>query len=186
MEKLNAFSIADLGIKLQLQGDLLYHEGPLLSHFVNEDNPNEHYFYKWVDSDNACNRWLVFRISAEKLRLFFDQKINLLQLIRQNPFVYFIDLDNDLHQKNISICQTLNIPDDYLPSENSFFKEAQYENYALQLKEQLQNDPQKSSNGTVLDIVLRELSTLKSNQTEQNQLLNHIRNTLDAKSTVVA
>ena len=35
MEKLEAFPISDLGIKLKLQGDLLYHEGPLLSHFVN-------------------------------------------------------------------------------------------------------------------------------------------------------
>jgi hypothetical protein len=182
MEKLDAFPIADLGIKLQLQGDLLHHEGPLLSHFVNEDNPNEHYFYKWTDSDNVCNRWLIFRISVDKLRSFFDQKINLLQLIQLNPFVYFLELDNDLNPKNVAICQTLNIPEDYLPSENSFFKETQYEPYALSLKAQLHNETKKSLNDNVLfDIVLQELSTLKTNQKEQNNLLLNIQNSLATK-----
>jgi hypothetical protein len=182
MEKLNAFPIADLGIKLKLQGDLLYHEGPLLSHFVNEDNPNEHYFYKWVDSDAVCNRWLIFRISAEKLQLFFDEKINLLQLIKQNPFVYFLDLDNELITKNVLICQNSNILEDYLPSENSFFKEIQYEEYALLLKQQLENNAKKALNDSALfDIVLQELSTLKTNQKEQNNLLLRIQDSLAAK-----
>lgn len=75
MEKLNAFPITDLGIKSQLQGDLLYHEGPLLSHYINKDNPNEHYFYKWTDCDDVCNRWLIFRISVEKLHLFLMEKL---------------------------------------------------------------------------------------------------------------
>jgi hypothetical protein len=182
MEKLNAFPITDLGIKLQLQGDLLYHEGPLLSHFVNEDNPNEHYFYKWADSDKTCNRWLVFRISVDNLRLFFGGHTNLLQLIKQNPFVYFIDLDNQLNQKNVTICQTSNIPEDYLPSENAFFKESQYEEYALLLKQQLENNPKKSlTDSALFDIVLQELSTLKTNQKEQNNLLLSIQNSLATK-----
>ena len=183
MEKLNAFSISDLGIKLKLQGDLLYHEGPLLSHYVNVDNMSEHYFYKWTDCDTECNRWLIFRISAENMGLFFGGEFNLLQLIKQNPFVYFIDLDNELNQKNLFVCHSLNIPEDYLPSDNSFFKEIQYENYALILKEQLENNAKKALNDSVLfDIVLQELSTLKSNQKEQNNILIGIQNSLEEKS----
>lgn len=105
-----------------------------------------------------------------------------MQLIKQNPFVYLIDLDNELNQKNLFICQTLNIPEDYLPSDNSFFKEIQYEKYALTLKEQLENNARRASNdSTLFDIVLRELSTLKSNQKEQNNLLLNIQNSLDTK-----
>jgi hypothetical protein len=182
MEKLNAFPIADLGIKLKLQGDLLYHEGPLLSHFVNEDNINEHYFYKWVDSDAVCNRWLIFRISVEKLQLFFEQKLSLLQLIKQNPFVYLIDLDNDLNQKSLVICETSHIPDDYLPTANSIFKELQYEDYALLLKAQLENNTKKTlTDAALFDIVLQELSTLKTTQKEQNNLLLSIQNSLMTK-----
>lgn len=179
MEKLEAFPISDLGIKLQLQGDLLYHEGPLLSHFVNEDNPNEHYFYKWTDCNDTCNRWLIFKVSIEKLNLFFEQKINLLQLIQHNPFVYFIDLDNDLNQKNLFFCQKQHIPNDYLPSENSFFKEIQYERYALSLKEQLKESLNESA---LLEHVLEELATLKSNQKEQNNLLTNIWNKLEEQT----
>jgi hypothetical protein len=186
MEKLDAFPIADLGIKLQLQGDLLYHEGPLLCHFVNEENPKEHYFYKWTDCDDAYNRWLAFRISIENLRYFFDGKINLLQLIKQNPFVYLIDLDNDLNQKSILICQTLNLPEDYLPSENSFFKEIQYEKYALQLKAQLENESKAAlRENALLEHVLEELLALKSSQKEQNNLLHNIWNNLDEKTKFV-
>ena len=43
---------------------------------------NEHYFYKWTDCDDVCNRWLIFSVSIEKLNLFFEQKVNLLQLIK--------------------------------------------------------------------------------------------------------
>ena len=181
MEKLEAFPISDLGIKLQLQGNLLYHEGPLLSHFVNEDNPNEHYFYKWTDCDDSCNRWLIFSVSIEKLHLFFEQKISLLQLIQQNPFVYFIDLDNDLNQKNLFFCQKQNIPIDYLPSENSCFKEIQYERYALSLKAQLKESLNESA---LLEHVLEELSTLKSNQKEQNNLLTNIWNKLEEQTKI--
>ena len=182
MEKLNAFPITDLGIKLKLQGDLLYHEGPLLSHFVNADNINEHYFYKWADSDDECNRWLIFRVSVEKLQLFFEQKLSLLQLIKQNPFVYFIDLDNDLNQKNVLICETSHIPEDYLPSANAVFKELQYEAYALVLKAQLDNKrTTKLTDAALFDIVLQELSTLKTNQKEQNNLLLSIQNSLATK-----
>ena len=181
MEKLKAFPIEDLGIKLQLQGDLLYHEGPLLSHFVNEDNPKEHYFYKWTDCDDVSNRWLIFKVSIEKLHDFFEQKVNLLQLIKQNPFVYLIDLDNDLNQKNLFFCQKQNIPEDYLPSENSFFKEVQYEKYALLLKEKLNKSLIEND---LFEIVLRELSTLKSNQKGQDKLLQSIWNRLDEKTKV--
>ena len=184
MEKLEAFPISDLGIKLKLQGDLLYHEGPLLSHFVNEDSPNEHYFYKWTDCNNECNRWLIFSVSVEKLHLFFDEKISLLQLIKQNPFVYLIDLDNDLNQKNLFFCQKQNIPEDYLPSENSFFKQIQYEKYAMELKHKLEHEATKLlDEKSLFDIVLRELSLLKSNQKDQDKLLRNIWNSLDKKTS---
>ena len=166
MEKLKAFPIEDLGMKLQLQGDLLYHEGP---------------FYKWTDCDDTCNRWLIFKISVEKLHDFFEQKVNLLQLIKQNPFVYLIDLDNDLNQKSLFFCQKQNIPEGYLPSEKSFFKEIQYEKYALLLKEKLNKSLTEND---LFEIVLRELSTLKSNQKGQDKLLQSIWNRLDGQTKV--
>lgn len=179
MEQIEATSIPNFGLKLKRQGNLLYHEGPLLSHFINEDNPNEHYFYKWTDCDDTCNRWLVFRLSSEGLKSFFEKKSNLLNLIRENPFVYFIDLDNNLSQNNLVICSTDKIPADYLPSENSFFKEEQYEQYAIQLKDSLL----KKSNETTVEnalvkTLIEEMANIKTSQREQNILLSTISNKL--------
>ena len=180
MEHIEAAQIANLGIKLVKQGDLLYHEGPLLSHFINEDNPDEHYLYKWTDCDDTCNRWLIFRVSVGNLKSFFEKKTNLLQLIHQNPFVYFIDLDNDLNPSNVVICPTNQIPTDYLPSERSFFKEKQYERYAFELKDSLL----KQVDTSVYDNIMQEVLNLKANQQNQNTLLNLIFNRLNSSASM--
>jgi len=70
MEKLEGTMIQNLGIRLKCLGDLLYHEGPLLSHFVNEADECEHYFYKWSDCDDTCNRWIIFKVSENSLKYF--------------------------------------------------------------------------------------------------------------------
>ncbi len=180
MEQIEATSITNLGLNLKKQGDLLYHDGPLLSHFINVDNTNEHYLYKWTDCDESCNRWLIFRVSLSRLKSFFEKKYNLLQLINENPFVYFIDLDNDLSQKSLVVCSINKIPADYLPSENSFFKEIQYEKYAIELKNSLLEEANISANkNNSFDIIMHEVLNIKASQLKQNSLLNLIINRLN-------
>lgn len=137
MENLEPYKIEKIDTKFERKGDLLYHEGPLLSHFVNKENTKEHYFYKWSDCDEQYNRWEIFKVSIENLESFFAEKITLLQLIKENAFVYFVDVDTNLNQINAFVCPTAKIPNDYLPSENSFFKEKQYEAYALELQKEV-------------------------------------------------
>ncbi len=144
MENLEPYKIDKLDISLEHKGDLLYHEGVILSHFV--ENYGEHYFYKWCDCDANYNRWKIFKISVKDLFLFFEKEITLLQLIQKNSFVYFMDLDNNLEQKSIFICPTQKIPKDYLPSENSFFDEIEYEMYASTLKDNLQKQANNAIN----------------------------------------
>ena len=127
MENLESYKIDKLDINLQQQGNLLYYEGPLLSHFVNSTNPNKHYFYKWSDFDEQYNCWLVFKVSIAHLNIFFEGKLTLLQLIQENNFVYFVDLDTNIEEINAFICPKQKIPTDYLQSERSYFKEKQYE-----------------------------------------------------------
>ena len=123
MENLENYKIESLGLTLQRKGDLLYHEGPLLTHFVNSENSNEHYFYKWSDINEKCNRWLIFKVTVENLTSFFEGNLTLLHLIQKNPFVYFVDFDTNINEVNAVICPIQKIPNDYLPSERSFFKD---------------------------------------------------------------
>ena len=170
METLEGTQIANLGLNLKRQGDLLYHEGPLLSHFANTENPNEHYLYKWTDCDESANRWLIFKVFNTAFEPFFNKEMTLLQMISANPFVYFIDLDNNVDEKKVFICSTNKIPSDYLPSENSFFDETQYEQYAFELKAYFQR-----INGTAnehwFEKIMKEVADIRTNQESQNDLL---------------
>lgn len=183
MENLENYKIASLGLKLERKGDLIYHEGPFLSHFVNPINLNEHYFYKWSDFDERCNRWLIFKVIKEDLVSFFEGNLTLLYLIQKNSFVYFVDLDTDITEVSAFICPTQKIPDDYLPSEKSFFKEKQYEKYALILRNELQQVQKGNNENHFYNILLKEIVSIKENQEQQNLLLNLILKNFDKKQS---
>ena len=115
-------------------GDLLNYEGPILSHFVSENN--EDFLFFWVESDEKYNRWLVYKTNHDFLIQFFKQQITHQDLIRAtvDGFVYLIDMDDDLDYKNIIITPIEELPTAYLPSIESYYDSENYEDYAAQLK----------------------------------------------------
>lgn len=134
MEKLDGIQLSGLDFKPLKMGDLLYHEGPLLSHFVDEENPSNHYFYKWSDSDDTAHRWMIFKVTERDLSDFFQHKTTLLAIILRNSFVYFVDLEPNLNTRQVVLVATATIPQKYLPLADSGFEEKGYEDYALELK----------------------------------------------------
>jgi hypothetical protein len=118
------------------QGDLLYHESPLLSVFKDALSDN-FYFYKWSDCDDKAHRWLVFKVSVKHLKAFFDKQISIRQLILEQPFSYFLDLDTHLEPANIALVVVSNMPKSYLPEQDSYFDSADFEDYALVLQKEL-------------------------------------------------
>ncbi len=126
------------------KGDLIYHEGPILSHFTGSDGHD--YFFYWVDADDECNRWMVFKVT--NLKKFFSKKCNLQDLIKFCPsgFVYYIDIDDNIEFKKIFKSNIDNIPASYLPSEKSFYNERHYEKYAETLKRGLNKACKKVPN----------------------------------------
>lgn len=114
-------------------GDLLYHEGALLSHFVDEDNPSNQYFYKWSDLNGQLHRWMVFKVTEKDLSGFFQHKNTLLDIVQHNSFVYFVDLEPNMTCHQVVLVSTANIPLKYLPFEDSGFEETGFEDYALEL-----------------------------------------------------
>ncbi len=120
--------------KFKKLGDFLYHEGPLLSHFVNDKNDD--FLAKWCDTDAEHHRWLIFKTSHLLLQAFFDRKINLHDMVFQSPGeqVYFADIAAKAVWKRIFLVDKQDIPTEYLPLENSYFGETRFEEYALRLK----------------------------------------------------
>ena len=136
MKKLTGLKIDKLDFIPTKLGDLLYHEGPLLSVFKDYFSDN-FYLYKWSDCDEKANRWLVFKVSTLDLTAFFDKKISIKQMILEQPFSYFLDLDNQLAPLSIALVSTQNIPKNYLPEQDSFFDALEFECYASVLQKNL-------------------------------------------------
>jgi hypothetical protein len=174
MENIEIYKTDSLDFKLKRKGDLLYYEGPLVSHFVNIEHPTQHYLYKWCDFDSNCNRWAIFKVSVDALLDFLTGKLTLLQLVRKNPYIFFVDLDAHLNPQNTFVCPTAKIPEDYLPTEDSFYDPLQYESYAIQLKNDLSKPTNVSDYDKFLDMfetIKREVSDIKIAQQKHDESL---------------
>ena len=171
MKDVKGLIINHLDFQPLKMGDFLYYEGPLLSHFIDKNNPNNHYFYRWVDFDDDSHRWLIFKSSEKDINAFFNKTISLWQMITQNTTVFLIDLDDELTKNQILVTTIAELPLSYLPSENSFFKEEQYHPYATELKSEFLK---KESEQSTLNQLLKTVYTLEDQQKKTQQLLNDL------------
>ncbi|CAD5954631.1 hypothetical protein PCC9214_02779 [Planktothrix tepida] len=120
MNLLNGCSLNKFPLHLQYVADLIYFDGPLLSLFENQSG--ESYLYCWSDVNAVYNRWLVFRVTKNSLQNYLQGQVSLRDLIL-NPvdgFHYAIDIDNDLEVKNTFWVLPENLPDSYVPEEDSY------------------------------------------------------------------
>ncbi len=127
-----------LDFKPKKIGDLLYSEGPILSHFIGDDG--KQYLFTWVDNNDILNRWLIFEVTNFEFYLFFKGSLSLKDIILNKDFVYTLDLDANLESSRVQIVDKKNIPIEYLPSKDSFFDEDNYEPYSLKLREEVEHE----------------------------------------------
>ena len=137
MEAIKGLEIEKLPFTPQKRGDLLYHDGPLLSHFVDAERPDVHYFYRWVDNNNEVNRWLIVKATEQDILEFLEEKISLYDLMNYNSVVTILDLDKELNPQKIQITTTQHLPASYLPPTSSTFNASFFEEYAKVFKRQL-------------------------------------------------
>ena len=101
--------------------DLIYFEGPLLSHYVS--SKGDDYLFYWVDRDDSDNRWLVLRVSLANLQKYIGKEITLRDLI-ENPndgYLYSVDVSNDISYHNVTLVQPSTLPKEYLPEVDSYY-----------------------------------------------------------------
>lgn len=121
MKTINGFNIKFNFGKLIKIADLIYFDGPLLSHYMSEKGDN--YLFHWVDSDDKQNRWIVLRTDIITIQQYLEKKINLRSLTLEvnDGFVYSVDIDDDLNYTNIKAVPVEALPEDYIPTEESFY-----------------------------------------------------------------
>ena len=101
--------------------DLIFYDGPLLSHFINEVGDN--YLYYWVDADDSYNRWVIVRTGITLIQDYLDKRITLYDIITKpiDQFVYIVDIDDNVEYHNQRIIPVQNLPEEYTPMEDSYY-----------------------------------------------------------------
>lgn len=121
------FQISDL-IKV---ADLIYFDGPLLSLYVSKNGEN--YLFYWVDIKEEFNKWMFLRVDVRSLKRYLDKKTTLYDVIlsSNDGLVCFVDIANDISYHNIIAVPVKEIPDEYLPDEDSYYEFEPVENLDL-------------------------------------------------------
>lgn len=122
MKEINGFPIDFEFGSLANVSDLIYYDGPLLSHYINANGDN--YIFYWVDNDEDCNRWLVVRVSLPSIQKYIKGRISLLELLCStlDATIIVIDLNSDIECINALCTSITTLPEDYLPTEESYYK----------------------------------------------------------------
>ncbi|MDR1937799.1 MAG: hypothetical protein LBQ73_04790, partial [Tannerellaceae bacterium] len=91
------------------------------SHY--KSNKGENYLFYWVDANDKYNRWIVIRTDIYSILQYLEKRISLHSIITQpnDGFVYIVDIDNCVNYHNIKLVPIACLPEDYTPTENSFY-----------------------------------------------------------------
>ena len=102
--------------------DLVYFDGPFLSHYVS--NKGDDYLFYWVDRHDKDNRWLVLRVSLASLQKYIGKELTLRELIEHpnDGYLYVVDIDNSLVYHDVKLVQPAALPADYLPESDSYYE----------------------------------------------------------------
>ena len=121
MKRIEGYNIEYDFSQFKKVADLIYFEGPLLSHYVS--SKGDDYLFYWVDRDDSDNRWLVLRVSMANLQKYIGNVLTLRDLI-ENPndgYLYSVDVNNDVCYHDIKLIQPSALPEEYLPERESYY-----------------------------------------------------------------
>ena len=121
MRKIEGYNIDYDFSSFRKIADLIYFEGPLLSHYVS--SKGDDYLFYWVDRDDNDNRWLVLRVSLANLQKYIAKEITLRELIEapNDGYLYSVDVNNDICYHDVKLVQPSALPEEYLPETDSFY-----------------------------------------------------------------
>lgn len=104
--------------------DLVYFDGPLLTHYRNLHR--EHYLYYWCDRDAAAHRWMLLRVLETSILRLINRFIPLDFVIPngcQDDFVYFVDIGAGDRLRKVVLAGINDIPAEYTPVAGTFLQD---------------------------------------------------------------
>jgi len=119
--------------------DLIEFEGPLLSLYKGEFGND--LLYAWLDCTETRNRWCVIPIGRKSLRDYLEQEKTLLTVYQESEWLIIFHTGSAPNRRN-SIQQTTwqNLPQEYLPDQDSYLAPAIATQAAAKLAEEVSEE----------------------------------------------
>lgn len=121
MIKIKGISLPELPfIVNEFVGVLLFQEFPVTSLYSSDTGTP--IIKEWIDCDDDVDRLFFYQSSKENLKTFLDGKMSQSEFIKNaiDDLIFIVDEENG-KLVQIKLVSTSRIPEDYLPSEDSFF-----------------------------------------------------------------
>ncbi|HBH7063123.1 TPA: hypothetical protein KWH93_004804 [Enterobacter cloacae] len=124
---------------------LIDFDGPLLSLFRGDDNIDA--LFVWVDNNNTSNRWCIIPVERSDLNDYLSENLTLKDLVLRNDKVIYFNYretirdDGPVLVRSSCILVEINdIPEDYLPKNNSYLYNEICTSEAISLKNEICSD----------------------------------------------
>lgn len=140
MEMLLGQSIAKLPFRgLRKISDLVYFQGPILSHF--KDEFNKDFLFYWVDYNEEVNRWILLQISDIQLGEYLLQRKSLYNLFNSpiNDIYYSLEIGTTLEYRNIIQVFKGDLNEEYMPEVDSYYDSSIPSTY-FELTKKIENE----------------------------------------------
>lgn len=98
--------------------DLIEFEGPLLSLYKGESGDD--LLYAWLDCTNIRNRWCIIPVARKGLRDYLEQEKTLRELFLESEWLVIFHTGASAKRSAFSRTVCANLPESYLPDEDSY------------------------------------------------------------------
>jgi hypothetical protein len=163
MKPIEGIKVNKVGFDIRKEIDLLYFEGPLLTLFSDTAFIDMYYIFKWCEVNESYNKWMVAIVTKKDLLKFFDKSLPLYDLFNNTPFLYILDIDNELNYQNTIITIKDCIPLSYFPEKNSIYSELYYTESSQKFAEKLSSSDNRITQSSSLHQEHRFLSRIGQN-----------------------
>lgn len=117
--------------------DIVYYDGPLLSHYTSPGGGPFHYLFKWIDQDETYDRWLVMETSINDLYDYLTNSASLKNIIEKdyNNKIYVADANENGDFNQALLVKRADLLSKYYPKEESYYGLSMSDEYASYFEE---------------------------------------------------
>lgn len=122
--------------------DLIYYDGPLLSHYTAPGSKPPHYLFSCVAQNEEFDRWLVIETTVPHLYDYLTNSRSLRDIIEQeyNHKVYVADANASGDFEQVLLVPRSELLQAYLPSESSYYGLTMSEDYVTYFNDEAKRE----------------------------------------------